>query len=576
MQELDLVWFIALLGTPLFFSLFCIVLTPRFNQIVPWFATLGGAIALGISLGMTIQFKYDTVEQLGVLDDENTRLQTSLFERGKNVDLAPDYEVFKSYDWVSKVRWIPRLGINFTLGLDGLNLSILILTALIYFTAFVAVWIGSPVEIAFFPLVFLSEFGLFGTLLATDGLIFLAFLAITILSFYFMLHKYGGITRHNSALVFGAINSIAILIFAGILTYCYKTNSLEFSNKATIEIAKNQLEREHPDWSEKQRTEYLSHHSFNTLAFQRNGISQLTHSNDNTKRKNIFATVIVLVATLLMGFSPSILALIYKTYDQSCLPFALVLAGVFPLLGVYIFIRLGVQIFPEGIVRASQVLSWIMAGLTLLQGFAFLLSSSPSKFIALVSCWLQLICYLGITTSFSGSPDIWKVKTFSGSLIWLLSGHLCLAGLVLSWRQLKDQIPVDIIDFKLGALKSAPFTGYIFAIFMFAVLACPGSINSIGMFLLAGSVMQFGLIPALLLGFSFVLVIISCYRILNFIFGDSFSTPTLFDLKYQKMILILIIFLPVVSLGIFPNIFLSWYMPSTSAIAELIQNALVK
>jgi NADH:ubiquinone oxidoreductase subunit 4 (subunit M) len=111
---------------------------------------------------------------------------------------------------------------------------------------------------------------------------------------------------------------------------------------------------------------------------------------------------------------------------------------------------------------------------------------------------------------------------------------------------------------------------------MFAVLACPGSINSIGMFLLAGSVMQFGLIPAFLLGFSFVLVIISCYRILNVIFGDSFSTPTLFDLKYQKMILILIIFLPVVSLGIFPNIFLSWYMPSTSAIAELIQNALVK
>ena len=580
MQELDLAWFLALLGTPLFFALICLGFSYRFNQITPWIAALGGALTLGITLGMAVQFKYDTVEQLGVLDDENTRLQTSLFERGKIVDLVPGYEVHKSFDWITKVRWLPKLGINFHLGLDGFNLAILILIALIYFIALLSAWLGVPKQVNFYPLLFISQFGLFGTILALDGLVILIFLAISVLTYYFMLQNWGGENKSNSAFVFGVINTLGLLILAGVLTYCYKSDLTPFANQGEIEIALKQVERAHPDWSEKQRMDYLSYHSFNILVFQRAGMEQLVQlkpkSNKSAKTKQVFSLIGVLAAALLLGFSSPLMALIYKTYQNTDLPIAMLLAGAFPLLGIYIFTRLGIQIFPAGIVSSAQWLTWVIIGLLTALSFIFIIMQSPERFIAFLSSWIQLVCYLGITTSFAGSPNIWKAKTFAGSYIFLLGGCLCLTGLVYLWKQIKDQTLVDIIDFKIGALKKAPIIGCTFVILLAAALGCPGFFKSIGIFLLASSALQFGLIPALLLGISFILITISCYRILNIILGESFSTPTLSDLKFPQIILVFIIIMPVVILGLFPNLMLSWYMPSTSAISELIQTTLVR
>ena len=580
MQELDLAWFLTLLGTPLVFALICYISSFRLKQITPWLATLGGALSLGISLGMAVQFKYDTVEQLGVLDDENTRLQSSLIERGKALSLVPSYEVYKSFDWVTKVRWLPKLGINFMLGLDGLNLAIIILVALIYFLALLSSWFNVTTQGSFHPLVFISQFGLFGTLLAIDGVIVLICMAISILTYYFMLQNWGGDSKNKSAFIFGVINTIGLLILAGVLTYCYKSDLSQFANQGEIEIARKQIERAHPDWSENQRAEYLSYHSFNILTFQRAGLESLIQSkttlSKSAKQKNVFSILTILSAALLLGFSSPLMALIYKTYQNAHLPIAMLLAGAFPVLGIYIFIRFGVQLFPTGIVLSAQWLTWVIIGISLALSFAFLLVNSPERFIAFLSCWLQFVCFLGITTSFAGAPNIWKAKTFAGSLIWIMSGNLCVTGLVYLWKQIKDQILVDTIDFKIGALKKAPILGGSFALLLFAALGCPGFINSLGLFLLAGSTLQFGFIPALLVVASLILIIISCYRILNIILGESTMTPNLSDLKLPQIILVLAIFIPLIALGIFPNLMLSWYLPSTAAISELIQITLVK
>ncbi|NBR05451.1 MAG: hypothetical protein EBT92_06745 [Planctomycetes bacterium] len=580
MQELDLAWFLALLVNPLIFAVICGISSFRSNQITPWIATLGGALSLGISLGMAVQFKYDTVEQLGVLDDENTRLQTSLFERGKVFDLAPGFEVHKSFDWVTRVRWVPKLGINFILGLDGLNLAIIILVALIYFLSLLSSWLRISTQNNFYPLIFVSQFGLFGVLLSFDGVFVLIFLAISILTYYFMIQNWGGESKSNSAYIFGTTNTIGLLILAGVLSYCYKSDLTKFANQGEIEIAKKQLERAHPDWSEKQLTEFLSYHSFNILTFQRAGLENLaqskTSTEKNTKQKHVFFILTVLAAALLLGFSSPVMALAYKTYQNTDISVAMLLAGAFPILGIYIFTRFGMQIFPSGIVLSAYWLTWITIGILIALNLFFLFIRSPERFIVLISCWLQLICYLGILTSFAGLPNAWKAKNFAGSFIWVLGGYLCISGLVYLWKQIKCQVLVDIIDFKIGTLKKAPLIGCSFSILLIALVGCPGFINSLGMFLLAGSALQFGFIPALLTGISFIFIVISCYRILNIILGDSTVTPPLSDLKLQQTIVVFATIIPIITLGLFPNIMLSWYMPSTSAISELIQTTLVK
>ncbi len=580
MMELDLVWFLALLGTPLVFAIITTLSSLNFSKITPYFACLGAAITLGISLGIVVQFKYDTVEQLGVLDDETTRLQTSLYERGKTADLVPDFEVRKSFDWIVKVRWLPKLGINFMLGLDGLNLSFAVLVALIYFLAILAGWIGIPIEGRLFSLILLSEFGLLGSLLAIDGLIALIFLALTILTFYFLLQTYAGSNRNGSAYLFGVLSSIGLILLASVLIYCYKTDTTRFANQGEIETTRNQLQRSHPEWTEKQISDYLTHHTFNILVSQRAGIDQLVQSKIGAKKASskthTFAFLALLTSALLLGLASPLVALFFKTYEQAYLPVALIFATAFPLLGVYVLTRFGIQIFPAGLVSSATWLTWTLASITMVLGILLLSTSSPERFLSLLGIWLQNVCYLGMVVSFAGSPDMWKSKTFAAALLWFLAGYLCLTGLVFLWRQIKDQILVDIVDFKIGALKQAPFLALSFSILIFATLGCPGFLNSIGLFLIAGATLKFGLIPALFTGIGLILITIASYKILNIVLGNSYATPTLTDLKLPQIILVFIILTPLLGLGLFPNLMLSWYLPSSAAISELIQTKLVK
>lgn len=580
MTELDLVWFLALLGTPLLFSIITILSSFNFSNITPYFASLGAAITLGITLGIVVQFKYDTIEQLGVLDDENTRMQTSLFERGKTADLVSDFEVRKSFDWIVKVRWLPKLGINFILGLDGINLSFTVLVALIYFLAILAGWLGLPIKGHHFSLILLSEFGVLGSLLAIDGLIALIFLALTLLTFYFLLQTHAGSNRNGSAYLFGVISSVGLILLASVLTYCYKTDTTKFANQGEIETTRNQLQRSHPEWTDKQISDYLTHHTFNTLVSQRAGIDQLVQSKTGQKKSSskthTFAFLALLTSALLLGLASPLTALFFKTYEQAYLPVALIFATAFPLLGMYVLTRFGIQIFPAGLVSSATWLTWTLASTSIVLGILFLCTSSPERFLTLLVIWLQMVCYLGVMASFAGSPDVWKSKTFAAALLWFLAGNLCFTGLLFLWRQIKDQILVDIVDFKIGTLKQAPFLAFSFSVLIFATLGCPGFLNSIGLFLIAGATLKFGFIPALMTGIGFILVTISCYKILNIILGNSYATPSLTDLKMPQIILVFIVITPLLGLGLFPNLMLSWYLPSTSAISEMIQTKLVK
>ena len=133
MAELDLYWMLVLLFSPLVFAIVCWVSNWKTPQATSWYAVLGASLVLGLNFAVISQFKYDTVDQLGILDDDLFRSRASLFERAKVADLNPDFEVHSSFDWVTKIRWVSKYGVQFYLGLDGLSLGFMLFANIAFF-----------------------------------------------------------------------------------------------------------------------------------------------------------------------------------------------------------------------------------------------------------------------------------------------------------------------------------------------------------------------------------------------------------------------------------------------------------
>jgi NADH-quinone oxidoreductase subunit M len=101
------------------------------------------------------------------------------------------------------VSWIPALNIRFHLGIDGISLPLLALTALLTFLCFV--YLGRyPVENprAMSALLLVLEVGMLGTFLAQDLMLFFVFFEIVLIPMYVLIAVWGGEERRHAAYKF--------------------------------------------------------------------------------------------------------------------------------------------------------------------------------------------------------------------------------------------------------------------------------------------------------------------------------------------------------------------------------------
>ena len=92
--------------------------------------------------------------------------------------------------------WIDELGIRYSLGVDGLNLWLVALTALLFAAS--ALWLAlRPAERArLFAVHFgIAETAVLGAFLAQDLALFVLFFDLMLVPFYFLLGQWGGPDR---------------------------------------------------------------------------------------------------------------------------------------------------------------------------------------------------------------------------------------------------------------------------------------------------------------------------------------------------------------------------------------------
>jgi NADH-quinone oxidoreductase subunit M len=121
-----------------------------------------------------------------------------------------------------KVLWIPRFNVNYHLGVDGLSVWFVLLTAFITIVVVIAAWEVIQDRVAQYMGAFLILSGLMvGVFSAVDGLLFYVFFEATLIPMYIIIGVWGGPNRVYAAFKFFLYTLLGSLLMLVALVYLY-------------------------------------------------------------------------------------------------------------------------------------------------------------------------------------------------------------------------------------------------------------------------------------------------------------------------------------------------------------------
>ncbi|MEA5572216.1 photosynthetic/respiratory NAD(P)H-quinone oxidoreductase subunit D1 [Calothrix sp. UHCC 0171] len=139
----------------------------------------------------------------------------------------PDLQLFESYPWV------PQLGLNWSVGADGLSMPLIVLTGFITTLAILAAWPVTLKPKLFYFLILAMYGGQIAVFAVQDMLLFFLVWELELVPVYFLLSIWGGKKRQYAAtkfILYTAGGSLFILL--GALTMGFYGNTVTFDMQA--------------------------------------------------------------------------------------------------------------------------------------------------------------------------------------------------------------------------------------------------------------------------------------------------------------------------------------------------------
>lgn len=132
-----------------------------------------------------------------------------------------------AFQFAERSAWIPSIGAEYFLGVDGFSALLILLTTLIGLLAILSSWAAIADRVkAFYIVVLVLQAGMLGALMALDALLFFLFFEVMLVPMYFLINIWGGTHRFRSAIPFvlGALAGSAVTL-GGILTLYFYSHS---------------------------------------------------------------------------------------------------------------------------------------------------------------------------------------------------------------------------------------------------------------------------------------------------------------------------------------------------------------
>jgi NADH-quinone oxidoreductase subunit M len=340
--------------------------------------------------------------------------------------------------FVTDETWISELGIHYKLGVDGLNLFLILLATVLFLAS--ALWAAmSEWERPglFFFWFGLAESGVLGALMAQDLALFVIFFDLMLVPFLFLTGAWGGPGRVPAIIklfiytLVGSLLMLAAAIATGVLA---PGDGISF---VLSDLAQRKLPTGSQEWI------FL----FFAAAF-----------------------LVKMPAFPLHGWMPD-------GYRAMPLPVLAVFSGILSKVAAYGFLRVVLPLYPDASVH-FQELMLLVALASILYGSAMAFTTTHSRLILGYSSVAQLgFIVLGI---FSLRPE-----GAQGAIIQAVNHGLVVAPafFIVGLLAARAGGSEDIRDMG-GIAFRAPVLTTLFLIVTFALLAMPGSSNFVGEFLI--------------------------------------------------------------------------------------------
>ncbi len=155
---------------------------------------------------------------------------------GYSSALVPGFSYSESYNWIH-LGW---LTINYTVGVDGISLVLILLTAILQIATVVYSWGETHRPGGYFGLVMLTCLGCVGVFVALDILLFFLFWEAVLVPMFFIIGYWGGPNRRYAALKFFVYTHVAsIVMLVGLLSLAFYSGASSFDFAAVYVAARS-------------------------------------------------------------------------------------------------------------------------------------------------------------------------------------------------------------------------------------------------------------------------------------------------------------------------------------------------
>jgi len=361
-------------------------------------------------------------------------LVSSLLTFGLSVVIWAQFDFAKAeMQFVERFELMPTLKIQYALGIDGISLIMVFLTALLTPIAVLCSWntIKTNLHI-FMTLILLLETATLGVFLSLDLVFFYLFWELTMVGAYFLMVVWGGPDRSTAGLKF------VLYSFGGGLLLLLAILGLYVQGGQTFDLV------------------MLSDYAF------------------DTSTQYWLFLVFFLAFAIKMPMVP-FHSWLPAAHSEAPTAGSVVLAGVLLKMGGYGFLRFCLPMFPEASANFAPYILWLSVIAIIYGGFMALAQSDLKKLVAYSS-----VSHMGFVTL---GIFVFNSQGIQGAILQMFNHGITTAALFICVGQLYDRTHSRAISDYGGLHKPMPRFVALFFLFSVATFGLPGTCNFIGEFL---------------------------------------------------------------------------------------------
>ena len=342
--------------------------------------------------------------------------------------------------FVEKMPWIDRFGVEYHLGVDGISVWFVLLTAFITVVVVVAGWKVIEERIAGYMAAFLILSGLMvGVFSALDGLLFYVFFEATLIPMYIIIGIWGGPNRVYAAFKFFLYTLLGSLLTLVAIIYLY-----------------------------------LKSGSFSILDW---------HEVPLTMSEQVAIFFAFLLAFAVKVPMWPVHTWLPDAHVEAPTGGSVVLAAIMLKLGAYGFLRLSLPIVPD----ASQALAGFMIVLSLVAvvyiGLVALVQTDMKKLVAYSS-----IAHMGFVTL---GFFMFEQLGVQGAIVQMISHGFVSGAMFLCIGVMYDRVHSRLIADYGGVVNTMPKFAALFMLFAMANSGLPATSGFVGEFLVILGAVKF-------------------------------------------------------------------------------------